>query len=60
MFKKYDPKMLMWALVSLLIGVSMVVGIPQSALNFNDAINELAFMFFAFMLSVGFMIAAKR
>ena len=60
MFKKYDPKMLMWSLICLLVGVSMVVGIPQSILNFNDTINELVFMFFAFMLAVGFMMAAKR
>ena len=60
MFKKYDPKMLMWSLICLLVGVSMVVGIPQSILNFNDTIIELVFMFFAFMLAVGFMMAAKR
>lgn len=60
MFKKYDPKMLMWSLICLLLGGLMVTGIPQSIINFQDAINELVFMFFAFMMSVAFAMAAKR
>lgn len=60
MFKKYDWKMLMWGVVSLGVGVVVGLGIPQSTLNFNDATNELAVMFFAFMLAGGFMMAAKR
>lgn len=60
MFKKYDPKMLMWGLISMLVGVSMVVGIPQSVIHFPDAVNELVFMYFAFLTGAGFILSSKR